>query len=302
MQPLIKAFYHGLSGRGDLQKYTNRQAFEAAMRSALDGLSGFASEFAGLRSLVTSPPTPGVHTGFVPDAVWTFYALSRVADVMLLPQQAPDPRYPHSKSTSFTNDDLLRFFMPLGMTRMPDRAFSPAFHEVVEAVEDPSLGGDVVIMEEVWPGLMFGAMVFVRAGVRVLCSRTAMLPEVAGRSKLYFTYWRRSRPTCDLSHGWGSSSQWGTNFRRDYAEDGMLHYNVDGTLVLSPDGPPQLVPQMPMKRGSWERPYVPDMLGLTYAERIELLTNRCFVRTTKEDDYYWIFDDRYTEPDSAALR
>ncbi|GIH79303.1 hypothetical protein Plo01_57320 [Planobispora longispora] len=34
---------------------------------------------------------------------------------------------------------------------------------------------------------------------------------VADRSTLYRTFWRRSRPTADLSHGWGSDSQWGTD-------------------------------------------------------------------------------------------
>jgi len=53
---------------------------------------------------------------------------------------------------------------------------------------------------------------------------------------LYFTYLRRSRPTCDLSHGWGSNSQWSTDFRRDYAGGGMLHHNVDGVATLSAEG------------------------------------------------------------------
>ena len=33
--------------------------------------------------------------------------------------------------------------------------------------------------------------------------------------------------TPDLSHGWGANSQWGTDFRRDNVDAGVLHYNVD---------------------------------------------------------------------------
>jgi hypothetical protein len=38
-----------------------------------------------------------------------------------------------------------------------------------------------------------------------------------------------------VSHGWGSNSQWGTDFRRDYVTDEAYVYNVDGTIDLNQD-------------------------------------------------------------------
>ena len=34
----------------------------------------------------------------------------------------------------------------------------------------------------------------------------------------------------DQSVGWGSNSQWGTKFRRDYHFPGEFHFNVDSRL------------------------------------------------------------------------
>ncbi len=78
----------------------------------------------------------------------------------------------------------------------------------------------------------------------------------------------------DLSHGWGSNSQWGTNFRRDYQIDGELYYNVDGRHDL----------RKPFARSE-------DRYGLSQEERIELLINRCFIVTERPHNNLWPFDD-----------
>lgn len=66
-----------------------------------------------------------------------------------------------------------------------------------------------------------------RAGVTVRAGAHRLDPDVAARSCLYWTWWRRNRVARDLSHGWGHNSQWGTDFRRDYLVADELHYNVD---------------------------------------------------------------------------
>ena len=87
--------------------------------------------------------------------------------------------------------------------------------------------------------------------------------------------WRtRNRPFQDLSHGWGSNSQWRTSFRRDYRIGQEFHYNVDGKHDLAAPGAT-----------------AEDRDGLTREERTELLTNRCFVRTTKPHGDLWPYDD-----------
>ena len=39
----------------------------------------------------------------------------------------------------------------------------------------------------------------------------------------------------------------------------------------------------------------PDRDGLTVEERLELCRNRCFIRTVKEDNDPWVYDDCWVE-------
>jgi hypothetical protein len=68
----------------------------------------------------------------------------------------------------------------------------------------------------------------------------------------------RDRPCQDLSTGWGSNSQWGTDFRRDYVDGDLLRYNVDAK-------PDRFAPK---------------------ARDDELLRHRCSVRAPALDDAF----------------
>lgn len=242
--------------------------------------------------------------------LWEWYALSRVDDFLLLSFQRAlgDDNQPSSQSrdyreymrsvgyrplvdwndTGIRPEEYLEFFRALGFNDFAERPFfSPFFHEVVEVIEDLSCGDTVHIERVVWPGWMFGNMLFSRAGVCVRCSPQVMRKEIAERSRLYFTFRRLRREASDLSHGWGSNSQWRTELRRDYLEGGQFHFNVDGKYSLD-DG------YWDYRRES-DHPVWEDN-DLTLDERIELLTNRCFVRTPKDDREYWPYDDRFSEP------
>ncbi|MFD8481105.1 hypothetical protein [Kitasatospora sp. NPDC059673] len=63
------------------------------------------------------------------------------------------------------------------------------------------------------PGLLFGELLFVRAGARVRAGAHLAEPGWADGSPMYWAYRRRNRRPIDLSHGWGSGSQWGTSHR-----------------------------------------------------------------------------------------
>ena len=183
----------------------------------------------------------------------------------------------------------MRFFGAFGMEPMSIYPrYHPFFHEVAAAELDPALD-DALLVEEIWPGFWFGDLIFARAGVRVRYGPAAPFDlAIAPHSTLYFAWQRVHRPTCDLSHGWGSNSQWATSFRRDYVDGATLHYNVDGWVRLTDD----TIVSSPGNRGR-------DLEhggGLTLAERVELLTHRCFVRTGKPDDDRWPFDDAYAGP------
>lgn len=165
------------------------------------------------------------------------YALGRVLDVLIAPFQPVND-----------NPVLLNWVtgQPWWTGRLPDRLalpalaaaigcvpisednFHPFFHEIVtvEPAEDPDASPELV--SEAWPGFMVGSLMLVRAGVVVRAGANLMNPLVASRSRMFWAWWRRNRIPTDLSHGWGSNSQWGTDFRRDYLADGELHYNVDG--------------------------------------------------------------------------
>ena len=137
--------------------------------------------------------------------------------------------------------------------------------------------GPVEILEHVWPGLMFGNLLFSRCGVRVQGGRDHIAKEIAECSTLYFTYRRLHRKTSDRSMGWGSNSQWRTSFRRDYEHDGYVLYNVDGEIDLTSDSQFEKEDE------------------LTVRQRIEHCKNRSFLITKKDDTDLWPIGYRYQE-------
>jgi hypothetical protein len=153
--------------------------------------------------------------------------------------------------------------------------FTPFFHEIVTVDEATDENQPPAVTDVLWPGLTLGPLLFSRAGVRVSAGRRLLRKDLAESSTLYWAHRRRNRPAADLSHGWGGNSQWRTSFRRDYAIDGELHFNVDA----DPD----------------RRDTMPE---LTSAQRVELLTHRCIVTTEPplpENDL-WPYDDTLRSP------
>ena len=148
----------------------------------------------------------------------------------------------------------------------------PFFHEIVsaEAASDPHAAIELTHVH--WPCLMVGELLFSRAGCTVNGGADHLDPKIAGHSVLYWAHRRRARRTTDLSVGWGSNSQWRTRFRRDCwrAQTNEFRFNVDARP--RPDSPcEQLEP----------------------AERLELLTNRCFIRSQRDDSDLWPYDEQH---------
>ncbi|MCA2227562.1 hypothetical protein [Nonomuraea aurantiaca] len=208
------------------------------------------------------------------------YAVNRILDLLILNYQdqpddsaaSPDEAYPPVGIYP-------AFCEALGADRIGRRGFHPFFHEVVEVrpVDDPDEPPSIV--EERWPGYMMGSMLLMRAGVVVTAGARHLVAGVADRSTLYWTFWRRSRSTRDLSHGWGSNSQWGTDFRRDYLVDGRLHYNVDEALNPHHE-----------ERGDDE--------DLGPASMIEIVRYRCSTVVDHGDDLF-PYNDHHVEPAPA---
>ena len=197
--------------------------------------------------------------------LWALYALSRAHDLLLTRFQPYRPEgTSFAPGTPLSLAEYIDFARALGFGVSEPSVFSSFYHEVVEVEVAASPDEPASVVACFWPCLMLGDLLFSRAGALISVGANAMDKEIAETSTLYWAYRRRNRPTNDLSFGWGSNSQWRTRFRRDYRIAGSLHYNVDGSVDLEAE---------PLSD--------PDDSGLTQNERIELLTHRCFVATTK---------------------
>lgn len=198
--------------------------------------------------------------------LWDLYALSRVNDRLLLPHQ-PDRRGWPAPVLSIA--EYTAFMTTLGLRVVRVATFSAFLHEIVEVEQSDEIDREIGLLVEFWPALMLGPMLFSRAGVAVVGGMRHVSKTVAENSTLYWAYARRNRPCSDLSHGWGSNSQWRTSFRRDYEIEGRAYLNVDAEPPRS--GLPR---------------------GLTDDERMELLQHRCFITTTKPHNDLWPYDEK----------
>ncbi len=202
-----------------------------------------------------------------PEDLWQLYALGRALDII-----TPDPQ-------GLSAAEFVAFAESPGLTTTPARPFSPFYHEIVTVEQDPDPATPPAVTGAVWPGVSLGDMTILRAGVRIAAGADHVVKDVAESSTMYWAWVRGTRPARDLSHGWGSNSQWRTDFRRDYRFGDALHYNVDGKFDL-------LAADLPADESH----------GLTRAERVELLTHRCFVTTRRPaDEELWPYDDRFRD-------
>lgn len=205
------------------------------------------------------------------------YAAFRVTSTLLLRFQvgrADGTDYP---GPAISVEGYQLFHEALGF-RVPEApAFHPFFHEIVGVQQAPVSETPIVIEEYVWPPLMLRSMMFCRAGVVVSGGASHVVKEVVERSKLYWTFRRKDRPYEDLSHGWGSNSQWRTQLRRDYQSPPGFHFNIDAKESLNAA--------------------TDTVDGIAVAAMVELVRNRCMIRSAVEDSDLCPYRYSYTEDD-----
>lgn len=215
--------------------------------------------------------------------LWDLFALGVLTDHLLswaVPGSGPDDDAGRPGADVELLELRSAFLEQIGLERMGARgAFSPAHHELVDVVADDTLD-EVVVDDVLWPGFRMGELIVLRAGVAVRAPRDLLDAPTATRSRLYFTNWRSTRPTDDLSHGWGSNSRWRTDAIRCYEDDAGVHLNVDGRLDV---GVPSPRP----------RPGEPADEEDPVAERREVLLHRCRVTggPAAAEHEYWPYDD-----------
>jgi hypothetical protein len=185
---------------------------------------------------------------------WSLYALSRISDTLI--SRLDEGQIPLSVFCSFLR--------ALNLRQVAAGAFHPFYHEIVTVEQSSEKSRPIAVSSERWPAFMIGSMLFSRAGVAVTGGSDHVRKDVAEHSTLYWAWRRSNRPTEDLSLGWGSNSQWRTDFRQDYHLGERYFYNA-GTSIADeerPDGP-------------------------SIAQRDELLRHRCFiVSTVPHNDLY----------------
>lgn len=218
------------------------------------------------------------------DTLQALYAISRLVEIAIAPRQPvnddPDLLAWTTHQPWWSGPLPAATVWPalaeaMGATPIAEDGFHPFFHEVVQVVEAEDPQEEPSLVAEHWTGAMVGSMLLQRAGVTVRAGRHKVDPKVAAHSALYFSWFRRNRRACDLSHGWGHNSQWRTAFRRDYVTAAELHYNVDARAgAVNP---------------------ADDDTDITADERLQLLRYRhSLVRDLGHDR--WPYHDRHVEP------
>ena len=198
------------------------------------------------------------------DLDWSLYALSRLSDAMLRGFQRDLPLHPGAGDFGYPAApvdpaEYARFFERFGMTVVDVDAFHPFRCEIVRVVDGP--GPEPRWVDVRWPCLMLGDMLFARAGCTVTSGGGRLVPGVADAARMHWTHARRYRAVEDLSHGWGSNSQWRTPFRRDLDLGDRYVYNVGehgGSVDLNA---PLIDPH-------------DRMPGLGHSERVDFLRHR----------------------------
>ena len=248
-------------------------------------------------SAATAPTTPSHHTatGSVAERLMGTPAVS---DGLILPFQ---PRWnPDGGRVTERNPDVAwqpdirpqersAWLRSLGMHEITHTDFHPFYHEIVEVVQAPDPDEPASLLETLWPSFLPGHMLFCRAGVRIRAGSHVVCKDIAEHSRMYWAYRRSNRRPVDLSHGWGSNSQWATDFRRDYVTGEAYVYNVDGRIDLNEDG-------RVFNIYGWGEIDEADAPYNTRPVLIELLTHRCFTLTPERTDDEFPYNLTYREP------
>ena len=161
------------------------------------------------------------------------------------------------------------FFTDIGMqvSSIDQPYYHPFYHEIYYVDEIIRIGEheQIIIKDQPYPTIMFGALQFSRGGVSVY-NHPCVDKYLAEKSDMYFTNRQDNRLCHDLSHGWGHNSRWRTDFVRNYETEKEWKFNVDGEVDLS-------------NTESYKQHYQQynDEIPLSVSAAKELLVNRCFI-------------------------
>lgn len=210
---------------------------------------------------------------------WELYALSRVLDILTLrfqPNNSADSSDWLGPQISVS--DYVYFAENLGLKVIEKNTYHPFYWEIFEAIEGKS---DFQIVDHYFPPLMLENLLIKRGGVKITLNPANFNLEKANTSTIYWTFRRKNRNYQDLSHGWGSNSQWRTSFRFDFETDDSYLYNIEGEIDLN-------------------KPKESDLRflredNLSLQEAIEVTVNRHSIICEKDETEIFPYEFRFSE-------
>ncbi|WP_425615101.1 hypothetical protein NA78x_004992 [Anatilimnocola sp. NA78] len=203
------------------------------------------------------------------------YGMFRCTSLLLLSFQTARAGGTDYRGPSISLDDFQFFHQQLGFTVHRQHEFHPFFHEIVGVQRVACNSTPIQLANISWPCLMLGSLLYCRAGCSVSGGEDYVVKELAETSILHWTFRRKDRRCTDQSVGWGSNSQWRTAFRRDYLAAGSYHYNIDGATKI--------------------RECDTLVCDLRSEVMIELIRNRCFIKTRLDDGDLYPYSCSYAE-------
>ncbi|AKJ41515.1 hypothetical protein [Pragia fontium] len=215
---------------------------------------------------------------------WQLYALSRVLDCLTQCFQYKDRVAINSKEPFISREQYISFAQRLGLSIKTPEVFNPFFYEIIRA-ESGKPNFD--ILEIRYPALMLGHLLINRGGVVISMSPSEYNIELVNNAEIYWAYTRSHRASNDLSHGWGSNSQWRTGFRFDFECSNGFIYNSQGSvdLNLTSDSTFQILQE--------------DSLSLLEAR--ELTMYRHFITGTRNDDDLFPYNYKFFDAKDENL-
>ena len=259
----IRALYH------ELPKYKGNKILSELIKPWLE-LNGYREY---LHSLAISEQMKDHEN-------WELYAFSRVLDVLSLTTR------PNSYTEAFNRDsrilsadEYIELMQFLKLDLVYPGQYDPFHCEIATAIP-----GEVNfhIMDCLHPAIKLNNLMIKRSPVVITLNPRDYNLDLVNKATLFWTFRRSNKNTTDLSEGWGSNSQWRTEFRLDIETAHSYIYNLKNTLALNePDE--ETVAEL-------------NKQDLTVEEAIELLVHRQFILCTKKDTDQFPYDFKYETP------
>ena len=210
---------------------------------------------------------------------WELYAFSRLLDLLTLQFQKDNNADASGNcGPKISIDDYVEILNQLNLSVSFPVEFHPFYCEINEASEGIN---EFKILEHLSPSVKIGNLLIKRAVVNICLNSNNYNLSLVNSSKIYWTYRRKNRRFQDLSHGWGSNSQWRTELRIDLETEDSYIYNSSAKFDLN--------------NFSEELKIELNEQNLKIDEAIELVKNRYFISVKKDDNDLFPYDLKYKE-------